>query len=366
MLEHYIAVVFGGASNESEISVITGTMCANVLKSGGAAVIPVYISPSGAFYCGENLADIDVFRRSEELVSSSRCIVEGGGLHIFGWRGRIKKFIPVYAAINCCHGGLGEGGGVGGLFACAGIPMAGGDIFGGSAFLDKCHAKVVLEGLGVPVLPYFVARAEGDFPEAKKLTGLPAIIKPAKLGSSIGVAKAETDGEYAAAIAGALCFDTKALCESYLFPLREINCAACCIGGNVVVSECEEAFASDGLLSFDDKYSGGGRSVIPADIPESTEGEVKEIVRRVYTALDMRGIARFDFLLSGEKLHLSEVNTVPGSLAWYLFAKSFKKFYPFLSGVIEQAVSDFKKERGKLLLKTGILSHVPTLTSKIK
>lgn len=136
-------------------------------------------------------------------------------------------------------------------------------------------------------------------------------------------------GEYAAAIAGALCFDTKALCESYLFPRREINCAACCIGGNVVVSECEEAFASDGLLSFDDKYSGGGRSVIPADIPESTEGEVKEIVRRVYTSLDMRGIARFDFLLSGEKLHLSEVNTVPGSLAWYLFAKSFKKFYPF-------------------------------------
>ena len=185
-------------------------------------------------------------------------------------------------------------------------------------------------------------------------------------GSSIGVAVAEDRAKLAFAIEAGFAYDTVLIAEKYLADCREINCAACLIGGKVIVSECEEAFASEGLLSFDDKYSGGGRSVIPADIPKSTEGEVKDIVRRVYTALDMRGIARFDFLLSEEKLYLSEVNTVPGSLAWYLFAKSFKKFCPFLNGVIEQAVSDFKKEREKLLLKTGILAHVPALTSKIK
>lgn len=365
MLLGNVAVVFGGQSNESEISVITGTMTANVLKSGGARVIPVYISAGGAFYCGEELADINVFKRGEEL-KSPRCIVEGGGLHIFGKRGKIKKFMPIYAAINCCHGGIGEGGGIGGLFASAGIPMAGGDIFGGSAFMDKYYTKILLKGLGVKTLPYFVAESVSDVPAAEKITGLPAIVKPARLGSSIGVARARSSGEYSFAVESALCYDKRALCEPYIADRREINCAAYYADGKVVVSECEEAFSSGGLLTFDDKYSGGGRSVIPADIPEQTAAEIKEITRSVYSSLGMRGISRFDYILSGGEIFLSEVNTVPGSMAWYLFAPSFKAFYPVLKAVIEQAVLDFRAEKGKLLLKTGILASVPQFGGKLK
>lgn len=359
-----IAVVFGGASNESEISVITGTMCANVLKYGGEDVLPVYISPSGGMYCGEELADISVFKRGEEL-KSTRCIVEGGGMHIFNKRGKIKKFVPIYAAINCCHGGLGEGGGVGGLFALAGIPMAGGDIFGGAAFLNKHLTKIILKGLDVCALPSYSACRKEDFAAAKALTGLPAIIKPSRLGSSIGISVARTDEEYIAAIESAICYDEIALCESFLAERREINCAACFMGGKIVLSQCEEAFASNGMLSFDDKYSGGGRSVIPADIPQEIENSIKNTVFAIYSRLNLRGIIRFDFIVSGENVYLSEVNTVPGSLAWYLFAPSFKKFYPILKGVIEQAVSDFSAEHSKLLLKTGILASVPS-GSKLK
>ena len=365
MLKGRIAVVFGGASNESEISVITGTMTANVLKDGGTDVIAVYISPSGGIFCGAELCDIGVFKRGEEL-KSPRCIVADGGLYVLGRRGRVKKFLPLHAAVNCCHGGLGEGGGVGGMFACAGIPMAGGDIFCGAAFIDKCRTKVLLSGLGVPVLPSFELRSEEDIPAAISAVGLPAIIKPACLGSSIGVARAGSSEEFGAAVQAAFAYDGKVLCEPCISDRREINCAAYCGREGITVSPCEEAFSSGGLLTFDDKYSGGGRSVIPADIPEQTAAEIKEITRSVYFSLGMRGISRFDYILSGGEIFLSEVNTVPGSMAWYLFAPSFRAFYPVLKAVIEQAVLDFRAEKGKLLLKTGILASVPQFGGKLK
>ena len=161
-------------------------------------------------------------------------------------------------------------------------------------------------------------------------------------------------------------YDEKVLCERYVKCRREINCAAYYCGGEVRVSQCEEAFSSGGLLSFDDKYAGGGKSVIPADIPQEISEKVQNVVRLVYSSLDMRGIVRFDFILEGEELYLSEVNTVPGSLAWYLFAPSLKKFYPVLKNVISQAVSDIANGKQKLLLKTGILASVPSCGVKSK
>lgn len=364
MFNGKVAVLFGGASNESEISVITGTMCANILKNGGADVLPVYISPSGAFYCGGGLADIAVFKGGGEL-KFPRCFVADGGVYVRGRRDRVK-FVPLYAAVNCCHGGTGEGGGAAGLFACAGIPMAGGDIFGGAAFLDKCLAKVVLRGLGVPVLDYAVIRSREDIFAALERVGLPAVVKPARLGSSIGIRAVHSREEAEEAVAAALMFDEKVLAERYVATRREVNCAAYFCGGEVRLSQCEEAFSSGGLLSFDDKYSGGGRSVIPANIPKDAETAVRGIVKNVYSSLDMRGIARFDFILEGDAVYLSEVNTVPGSLAWYLFARSFKEFFPVLEDVINQAVADFSSAGGRLLLKTGILSSVPKFGGKIK
>ena len=365
MLKGNIAVVFGGRSNESEISVITGTMCANVLKSGGASVVPVYISQCGDMFCGEELCDIAVFKRGGEL-NCPRCTVSGGGLHILGRRGRPRRFLPLRAALNCCHGGFGEGGELGGMFAMAGIPMAGGDVFSGSAFLDKCRAKVVMRGLGVKTLPYFVAVSAGDADAAAEATGLPAMIKPSCLGSSIGISRADTREEYASAIEAALCYDSRVLCEPYLSERREINCAAYFAGGGLHLSECEEAVSSGGMLSFDDKYSGGGRSVIPADIPQEAAEEVRAVTAKVYSSLGMRGVVRFDYLLSGSELFLSEVNTVPGSMAWYLFADSFARFRPVLEAVTEQAVADDAELRGKLVLKTGILNAVPDSVGKLK
>ena len=131
------------------------------------------------------------------------------------------------------------------------------------------------------------------------------------------------------------------------------------------MSPCEEVFGGD-ILSYDDKYSGSGRRVCPADLPEDIEKQVKGIASLVYTRLNMRGIVRFDFILDGQTVYLSEVNTVPGSLSNYLLAENYDDFYKLLCSLIATAQSDRRKAHSKLLLNTGIINNFASNTCKIK
>lgn len=354
-----IAVVFGGVSNENEISVITGTMAANVLKSGGKQVLPIYVAQSGEFFAGEELLKLDTYKQNN-FKKCGKAIIADGGVYLLSKRGKVKKHVKINCALNCCHGGWGEGGGLSGVCAAAGLPLAGAGTFESSAFMDKYLTKIVLAGLGVRVAPYrYVC------PNCRDMCGFPypLIVKPATLGSSIGIQKVEDGDELKSALDCAFIYDGAAIVEKYLSPRREINCAAYFAGDEVVVSECEEAVTSGDILSFEDKYQGGGKSVIPADIPVEISTYIRETTRTVYEKLNMRGIVRFDFILSDE-VYLSEVNTVPGSLAYYLFAKNFKSFFGVLESVILQAQRDFARSRKKLLT-TGILQNIPANSTKV-
>lgn len=355
-----IVVIFGGVSNENEISVITGTMACNVLAYGGKEVLPVYISRSGDFYAGEELKDIQIFKDG----GFERCphaVIADGGIYVFSRRGKVKRFVKADCVLNCCHGGYGEGGGISGVCAAAKLPLAGAGIFESSAFLDKYLTKTVLKGLGVKTVPYAYVR-QGE--AAPRKLAFPVIVKPVSLGSSIGIQKAENEEELQNALACAFEYDCAAIVEKLIKSRREINCAAYFSDGEIHVSECEEALTDGDILSFDDKYQGGGRSVLPADISEEVSEKIRGITRKVYEKLNMRGIVRFDFLLSDE-IYLSEINTVPGSLAYYLFSNSFKEFYTVLDGVISQAEEDFKNCR-KTVLSTGILQNISIGSLKTK
>lgn len=352
-----VAVVFGGASNENEISIITGTMAANVLKSGGDEVVPVYIAQSGAMYTGEWLTDINNFKDGA-FARFPRAAVVRGGVCELKKNGKSKKFRKVDVALNCCHGGLGEGGGVCGLFALNDIPLAGAGMFESAAFMDKYFTKIVLASLGVNALPYAYLRASDDIGAAEKL-GYPLIVKPAKLGSSIGVARADNRSELAEALKTAFIFDDGVIAEEYVENRREINCAAYYSAGSVITGECEEAVSANDILSFDDKYTGGAKSVLPADIPKEISDGIKRITADVYSRLNMRGIVRFDYILRGDEIILSEINTVPGSLAYYLLCGGFGEFYPVLQAVMVQAEEDYKSCGEKRLLHTGILDNLP-------
>lgn len=359
-----VLVIFGGVSNENEISVITGTMAANVLKGGNYDPLPVYIAQNGDIYAGELLFDIKNFKNGEYR-KAARAIVADGGVYLKNKRGRIKKFVSAGAALNCCHGGSGEGGAVCGLCDVAGLPFASAGMFESSAFMDKHITKTVLRGLGVKTAPYeYVTdlkniKTGGDMPQ------FPLIVKPVNLGSSIGVEKVDNLDELQAALKTALIYDSAAIVETYFENRREINCAAYFADGKITVSECEEAMSGSDILSFEDKYQGGGKSVFPANLPPDMSQLIQNITKNVYSVLNMRGIVRFDFIVSGGEVYLSEVNTVPGSLSYYLLSSGFKDFFGVLDGVIRQSLEDFRNKKAKKLLRTGILENIPAGAGKL-
>lgn len=362
MLNYDVLVAFGGISNENEISVITGTMACNVLKKGGKSVLPLYISQSGRFYADESLADIGSFSHGEP--SAPEAAFCNGGVIIFGKRGKVRKRASVGCALNCCHGGMGEGGGASGLFAMNNIPCASAGVAESALFMDKYLTKIVLKGLGVTCAPYIYLRDITG--EMAQNVSFPAIVKPCRLGSSIGVVKADDGEQLAAALEAAFALDGGVLVEPYFADRREINCAAYMSGGKVITSECEEAFSDGELLSYDDKYCGSGRRAFPADIAREQSEFIREQTAYVYSALNMRGIVRFDYIISDGVVYLSEVNTVPGSLSYYLLSSGFADFYGVLDGVIAQALADAEAERQKVVVKTGIINNLTSNACKIK
>ncbi len=366
MLKEYsVAVVFGGVSGENEVSVITGAMVCNVLKNGGESVLPVYIDHGGDMLAGEGLSDVTGYKGGA-TPPSVRCAMANGGFVTFGKRGRPRGFIKIGCILNCCHGGCCEGGAVAGAALLNNIPLASAGLFESAAFMDKYYTKLVLDSLGVKTAKFAYSRDISGAMKKAEALGFPLIVKPSTLGSSIGIAKAENKKQLEKALAVAFELDGGVLLEEYFSPRREINCAAFFADGKASVSLCEEVSSEGAVLSYDDKYSGGGTRTFPADIDGDTARHIRTTTARVYTALAMRGVVRFDYIIAGGEAYLSEINTVPGSLSQYLLSKNYKDFYNVLQGLIAQAKTDFRASRAKRVISTGILNNILPNACKLK
>lgn len=360
-----IAVIFGGVSGENEVSVITGALCCNVLKKGGKSVLPVYIDHSGDVRADERLADISLYK-GEGYKKLPLCTFEKGGVVIFGRGGKVKARCRVDCVLNCCHGGVCEGGAVAGLAALCGIPFASAGMFESAAFMDKYLTKLVLSGLNVNTAEYAYSTDIGGAIAAAEGLGYPVIVKPVTLGSSIGIAVANNKKELLDALETAFILDGGVLIEEYISPRREINCAAYFRGGRVITSPCEEFTSAGAVLSYDDKYSGGGTRTFPAKLEENIAEAIRAETAFVYSALNMRGIVRFDYILRGDDIILSEINTVPGSLSHYLLSSSYGDFYKVLEGLIEEGKKDFALRTEKKVITTGILNNLTSNACKMK
>lgn len=366
MKKYYdVCVVFGGVSGENEISVITGTLACNVLIKSGKSVLPVYISHGGEFYAGENLADITSFK-TDGYERCLRASFTRGGALLLNSRGKLKGTVKLGCLLNCCHGGFGEGGGIAGVAAAADIPFASAGLFESAAFMDKYYTKLVLKGLGADTVDYAYSRDITGAIAGAEALGYPVIVKPATLGSSIGIAKAENGEELLVALQVAFELDGAVIVERYIKGKREINCAAYYADGKVVVSPCEEVRSDSALLSYDDKYSGGGERVFPAELEQTLADKIREETARIYSALGMRGVVRFDYILEGDCPFVSEINTVPGSLSQYLLSENYSSFGKVLLSLIDQAHADAIKKRSKKIIKTGILNNVNSNACKLK
>lgn len=347
-----VAVFFGGNSNEHEISIITGMLCANLLRGADFDVLPVYLSRENRLFTGRMRAVTDLAAPSPKWMELRLCV---GGLEAV--KGR-KKF-PVDVALNCCHGGCGEDGTLSALLKWYRIASASPDAALSAVFMDKTLSKAMARGLGLPVADGVTVR-EGERMEPP--FPFPVIVKPARLGSSIGITVASNAEEYRRALALAFKLDDSALIEPYLQGKRDLNCAACRIGGEVKLSPVEEVFSREEILSFQEKYEGGEekRSRLPADIPDAVAAKVKDCTRRIYEGFHAKGVVRADFLLVGEEVYFNELNTVPGSLSCYLFGGSLSEAKEFLVALIGEGM---KADPPKPTVTTGILSS-PVFTAK--
>ena len=359
-----IAVVFGGKSAEHDISVITGVLTLNTLAKNCNA-IAIYIDKDGIWWTGKDLNKLSAYKNFTVKGKNKVCLIPPNQ-YLFCIKG--KRCYPkqkIDAIINCCHGLNGEDGTVSAIAQLCEIAFCSPDIFCSSFAIDKARTKVVLKGLNIPTLNYKVAYKRNMLEnfdktelECQKL-GYPVIIKPANLGSSIGIERANNSCELLAGFKRAFTYDTKVIVEPMLTNFTEINCA-CYMGKEVVVSDCEKPIASGDILSFTDKYSGMGSREFPANISKELSQKIKFYTKKIYKELGFDGIIRIDYLICNDKVFLNEINTVPGSLAYYLFAPTIDKYNKILNELIDNAIKKteyFKQNRFKftssVLLKAG-------------
>jgi D-alanine-D-alanine ligase len=369
-----IAVLFGGPSPEHDVSVLTTMEVVPHLRRLGHAVLPVYVSPQREWLSGEALTDVRTFRSPAALaaVPRVRLVTGDGPPRLVRADGHAEPFdlaFPIF------HGSPGEDGTVQGLLAFLGVPFVGPDHLCSVVGIDKVFQKKVLAGSGIPVIDsvdFALDEWRAD-PKAmaglcRERLGLPLIIKPARLGSSIGIQVVREDAALIPAIEEALTYDEKILVERFCTGALEINCAVARGRETLYVSECERPIATGEFLSFADKYmpgsakggakgakvaSSGGpgmssaaRSrVLPADIDAELTRQVKETAVRAYRAIDGAGVARVDFLIVGGRVCVNEINTIPGSLGLYLWEPTAVSPTAMLQDVIEAALDADRRRR---------------------
>lgn len=352
-----IAVFFGGKSTEHDISVISGLLTLNALDSEKYEAVAVFVDKDGKWYGGEGLNKLSFYKNIDYKKLKRLFFACGDGV-LYSLNG--SKAVPhadVFAAINCMHGVNGEDGSLSGVLRLSGIPFVSPDIFAGAVAIDKYYTKLILKSLEIPCADYvrvirdeFYAKKRVALDYLAKKLGFPQIVKPARLGSSIGIEVAHNENELESALTAAFRFDCNAVCEKYLSGATDVNVAAFKAGEKIKVSIPERALTTNEILTFEDKYGenekgrmeNSTRAKMASDLPCSIK--MRDIAEKLYRKLDFRGIARFDFLVLGEEVYLNEINAVPGSLAYYMFCDKMRDFSLLLNELIEQAVADRRRE----------------------
>ncbi len=337
-----VGVIFGGRSVEHDVSVVTGHQIMNAFDPERYEVVPIYVDREGRWFTGDPLLDIKNFEN--EVISLAGVLptllspsVQHHGLIInptpkglFG-KSQIKRLDVVFPAI---HGSHGEDGTMQGLFELADIPYVGCGVMASAVANDKLLSKDVLRQAGVPVVEAVgFSRAEWlDHPDdviARVTAALsyPMFVKPVTLGSSIGIGRADDEKLLRALIDVAASLDRRLLVEGAVVDCAEINCSVIGDDRKMEASVLEQPVSWDEFLTYEEKYLHGGEGmksadrIIPAPLSDELTAQIQALAIQAFRAVDGRGITRIDFLVrpdSGE-IFLNELNTLPGSLSFYLW-----------------------------------------------
>lgn len=372
-----LGVIFGGESVEHEVSIISAIQAMNKMDSEKYEIIPIYITKDRQWYTGEMLKEIETYSDLSLIKRYAKNVVlyEKNGSFVLqnkkGLRRVVKEIDMVFPIV---HGTNVEDGVLQGYLESIGIPFVGGDVYASAVGQDKLFMKEIFESNNIPVCKYtwfYDNEYEEDpdkiFASIKKL-GYPVIVKPATLGSSVGIKTASNQEEVKEAIDDAIKYDHKIVVEKLVENLMEVNISVLGNYENQQVSAIEQVMSSNKFLTYEDKYIGGGKTkgkmggkfkaskgmvsanrVIPAPLEKDMKEEVETVAVNAFKALGSSGVVRIDFLIDSKskKVYINEVNNIPGSLSFYLWEPIGKEYTELLDDMINIGIRDYKKRIAK-------------------
>lgn len=369
-----IGVIYGGETVEHEVSVISALQAMNNLNEDKYDIVPIYISKDRIWYTGYMLRDIEFYKEFEDEKKYAIKVMlykKGKTFLLQRTTGLFRKDITdLDVILPVVHGNNVEDGSLAGLLDSIGIPYVGSHVLGGALGQDKVVMKQVMESVNLPIVPYtwfydseYLDNKENILKEIKKI-GYPVIVKPATLGSSIGIEVAKNEKDIESKIEDAMEYDTKIVVEKVIENLTEVNAS---VLGNYEyqkVSPLEEVMGEDEILSFADKYLGNAKSkgtaskgmastsrIVPARISEKLTKEIQDTAKQVFKVLNLSGVCRVDFLIDNKenKFYVNEPNTCPGSLSFYLWKEAGMKYSELLDEMVSIAIKEYKHKNQKTM-----------------
>ena len=378
-----VAIIIGGHSVEHEVSIISGLQALNALNPDKYEAFPLFISKDNRFYVGENLRQIASYRDMPAcLAAATRVLPVPGEQGVELVRYPMKKFgnntVAAFdVAVPVVHGTNVEDGTLMGYLEMLGVPYASCDVTSSALGMDKYAMKGALRQAGIPVLEarqytgkQYAVDNDAVLDDIESAIGYPVIVKPVNLGSSVGISKAKNRAELVDAMDLAVSFSARVLVERAVPNLREINCSVLGDYETARPSACEEPLNAEDILTFGDKYlsgnggkSGGSKGMTdlkrrcPAELPEGMTQRVQELAVATFKALGCMGVARIDFLNDKQtgELWVNEINTIPGSLSFYLWQEVGVSFSELMDELVGLA---FKRQREREALTFTYESNI--------
>ena len=374
-----VGVIFGGESVEHEVSIISAIQAMNKMDQEKYDIIPIYITKDREWYTGDMLKDIEVYEDLDLVKKYGKNVVlyYKNGSYVL----QNKKFpkgivTDIDIAFPIVHGTNVEDGVLQGYLQSIGIPFVGGDVYASAVGQDKVYMKALFKDSDLPMTKYvwsYDCDYKNDSEEViKKVNKLkyPVIVKPACTGSSVGIKVVDDESELVEAIDDAIQYDNKILVEEVVTDLKEVNISVVGNYEHQKTSEIEEVISANKFLTYADKYIGGGKGKLkgmkmpmktpskgmasanrklPADLSDKMRKEVEEIAVKAFKVLGSAGVCRIDFLIDekAKKVYVNEINSIPGSLAFYLWEAAGVKYTELLDELINIGIKDYKKRVSK-------------------
>ncbi|MEE1207328.1 MAG: D-alanine--D-alanine ligase family protein [Muribaculaceae bacterium] len=359
-----IGVFFGGRSTEHEISVISANQAMHAIDKEKYDVTPIYITKEGHWFTGEALMEIANYRDTKALLEKCTEVYMRpvyGDYNLYSTEKSMFKSQPKVAAaldvvIPVLHGSNGEDGTFQGVLQSIGIPFAGCDVLSSANGMDKITMKMILRESGIPVVDYVWFTDKQWFAQRDELVarieekiGYPVIVKPANLGSSVGIGRADNREALIQKVEDAERYTSRIIVEHLVEQLQEINCSVLGNCDDYRMSVLEEPIKSGEILSYEDKYMGGTKGAkgmqasqkrIPADLPEEMTKYIQHLAGETFRVLSCHGVSRVDVIVdrADNKVYVNEINTIPGSLSFYLWEATGLTFDKLMDELVSLAL----------------------------